>query len=71
MNSASATAAADADPRTAAHAAQPRAAQAAWRAGDADEAALRRRAKRQALLLMAASSLVTIALLAGAWLLFR
>jgi hypothetical protein len=80
MKSASAISAADADPRAAIHAAPHQSAQAArpvgdasaaqW-AADADEAALRRRAKRQALLLMAASSLVMIALLGVAWLAFR
>jgi hypothetical protein len=80
MNSASATPAADANPRTATHAEQRQSVQAArlagdapaaQLAGDADETAMRRRAKRQALLLMAASSLVMIALLVGAWLVFR
>lgn len=71
MNSGGVTQAADADPRTGAHGAQPRSRPAAWRSADADETALRRQAKRQALLLMAASSLVMIALLAGVWLVFR
>ena len=80
MKPASAIPAADPNPRTATHTAQRQSAQAArlagdapaaqW-AGDADEAAMRPRAKRQALLLMAASSLVMIALLLGAWLAFR
>lgn len=69
MNSASVTPAAD--PRTAAHAARPRLAQAARRSGDADDATMRRQAKCQALLLMAASSLVMIALLVGVWLAFQ
>ena len=38
---------------------------------DAAEAALRRRARRQGLLLMVASSAVMIALLVGIWLSFR
>jgi Tfp pilus assembly protein PilN len=71
MNSASATRETDVDPRSGAHAAQPRSRPAAWRSANADETTLRRQAKRQALLLMAASSLVMIALLAGVWLVFR
>ena len=63
MNTASATGPADSGARLAIRSARP--------SGDADEATMRRLARRWALLLMAASSLVTIALLTAAWLVLR